>query len=113
MDWLLPGLLVVCGVLGIANRRMMRSYDDVLDGKAALDKDGRPVLGTEAVDRDALARGVNRLRWHQRDFRGGGVEVDRMSFYPRQDKQEVDGGYAERYMSGGVHPVKGEAKDER
>ena len=116
MEWLWHGPVALTLVIGLLvvlfalNLRIQHKLDRGFDGKAALDETGKPELGTEAVDRAAFARGLNRLRWHQRAYMPGGAEIKAMGFYPEQSRQENDLGYAERFASGAVHPVKGETE---
>ena len=113
MEWLWHGpfplvfIIVLCIAIGFVIQWLNRDVNNILDGKGMPDQNGRPQLGTEAVDREAFARELNRQRLDIRPGYLSAGEIKAMNFYPEQNTQEKDRGYAERYHKGAVYPVKG------
>lgn len=62
MEWLWTGafplvaIIVLCVVIGFAIQWLNRDVNNILDGKGLIDRNGKPLLGTEAIQNNAFAK---------------------------------------------------------
>ena len=71
MEWLWHGafplvfIIALSIAIGFLIQWLNRDVNNILDGKGLIDHNGKPQLGTEAIDTQALARGLRKLNDQQ------------------------------------------------